>query len=55
MVEENEELVEQWWFKVYAKGKEADLSLWLCQRRLKCQYTLPLQQTFDKLRVLSYT
>ncbi|ELU11890.1 hypothetical protein CAPTEDRAFT_152135 [Capitella teleta] len=35
MVEENEELIEQWWFKVFAKSVDTPLAQWLCERRLK--------------------
>lgn len=35
MLEENEEVLEHWWFSLFAKGKETDLSKYLCQNLLK--------------------
>lgn len=35
MLEENEELLERWWFNSYAKGQDEDLNEFLCQSTLK--------------------
>jgi len=35
MLEENEELLEHWWFNSYAKGQDEDLNVFLCQSTLK--------------------
>lgn len=35
ILEENEELIEKYWFKYYAKGAKEDLKMWLCISNMK--------------------
>ena len=35
MVEDNEELIENWWFKHYAKDKKTDLFRYLCVNNIR--------------------
>lgn len=35
MLEANEETLENWWFKHYAKGVDSDLGTYLCVTRMK--------------------
>ncbi|XP_021369294.1 cysteine-rich with EGF-like domain protein 2 isoform X1 [Mizuhopecten yessoensis] len=35
ILEENEELIEKYWFSFYAKGSEEDMKMWLCVSNMK--------------------
>lgn len=35
MLEANEAIIENWWFKHYAKGEDKDLNEYLCVSRMK--------------------
>ena len=35
LVEDNEEKLEEYWFKVWAKNKDADLLKWFCIEKIK--------------------
>jgi len=37
-VEAKEEVIENWWFKHYAKGIDTDLNSYLCVSRMKGLY-----------------
>jgi len=38
LVEAKEEVIENWWFKHYAKGVDTDLNSYLCVSRMKGLY-----------------